>query len=225
MTEKQNNTPVSFPCNLPCCDIIVALRYREELQEDLCSYISDTLSYIDTVRSFCDRLYKWILWRETELIMMVDIKDRADKIDLSLSHVTQSRSKGEAFLEYMRSKFTFTDRRHAELEEELAAVVKDTLGGLEKLDDFLDAVERLAVTSLHVFTEKNQVVKLPQQIVIQHVQGVITDARLVCPLLLQFKRDAKVFFQPSLHNVEVLKYQLDKYIQITQIICDKMEKR
>ncbi|XP_075999087.1 uncharacterized protein LOC142992501 [Genypterus blacodes] len=196
---------------------------REELQEALCSYTSDTLSYLDTVRSFCSRLSKWILWRETESDMMMDIKDRADKIDLSLSHVNKSENKGEAFWEYMKRKFTSADSRRAELEKELAAVVTDTLEGLEKLDDFLDAVERLAVTSLHVVTEMNQVVKLPQEISIQHLQDVITAARLVCPLLLQFKRDAKVFFQPSLHNVEVLNYQLDKYIQITQIICEKME--
>ncbi|XP_075999088.1 uncharacterized protein LOC142992502 [Genypterus blacodes] len=197
---------------------------REELQEALCSYTSDTLSYIDTVRSFCNCLSMWILWREKELDMMIDIKHRADKIDLSLSHVNKSENKGEAFREYMKSKFTSADSRRAELEKELAAVVTGTLEGLEKLDDFLDAVERLAVTSLHVVTEMNQVVKLPQEISIQHVQDVITAARLVCPLLLQFKRDAKVFFKPSLHNVEVLNYQLDKYIHTTQMICEKMEK-
>ncbi|XP_075999213.1 uncharacterized protein LOC142992611 [Genypterus blacodes] len=193
---------------------------REELQEALCSYTIDTLSYNDTVRSFCNCLSMWILQREKELDMMMDIKDRADKIDLSLSQVNKSENKGKAFWEY---KFTSADSRRAELEKELAAVVTDILEGLEKLDDFLDPVERLAVTLLHVVTEMNQVVKLTQEISIQHLQDVITAARLVCPLLLQFKRDAKVYFHPSLHNVEVLNYQLDKYKQITQIICEKME--
>ncbi|XP_075999089.1 uncharacterized protein LOC142992504 [Genypterus blacodes] len=196
---------------------------REELQEALCSYTSDTLSYIDTVRSFCNRLSKWILQREKELNRMMDIKHRADKIDISLSNVNKSENKGKAFWEYTKSKFTSADSRCAELEKELAAVVTGTLEGLEKLDDFLDAVERLAVTSLHVVTEMNQVVKLPQEISIQHLQDVITAARLVCQLLLQFKRDAKVFFKPSLHNLEVLNYQLDKYIHTTQMICEKME--
>ncbi|XP_045892914.1 uncharacterized protein apol [Micropterus dolomieu] len=199
---------------------------RKELQEALCCYTADTLSYIDTVREFCKRISKWMLGRESELEMMMDIKDRADKIDLNISHVTQSKNRGEAFLEYMMSKVTqvTADSRRAELEKELAAVVKDTLGGLEKLDCFLDAVEKLAVTSLHVFNEENQVLHLPQGISCEQVQIVISSARQICPQLLEFKRDASVFFLPKLQNVDVLSYQLDKYIRTTQKICDKLEK-
>ncbi|XP_059203927.1 uncharacterized protein LOC131983251 [Centropristis striata] len=199
---------------------------RKELQEALCCYTADTLIYMDTVREFCERNSKWMLGRETEVHMMMDIKDRDDNIDLGIGHVTQSESKGTAFLEYIKSKFTqvTADSRRAELQEELAAVVKDTLGGLEKLDCFLDAVENLAVTSLHVFTEENQLLHLPEGVSPEHVQVVITAARTVCPLLLEFKRDASVFFLPKLQNVEVLSYQLDKYIQATQEICDKLEK-
>uniref|UniRef100_A0A3B4XZA6 Apolipoprotein L n=1 Tax=Seriola lalandi dorsalis TaxID=1841481 RepID=A0A3B4XZA6_SERLL len=110
-----------------------------------------------------------MLKRETELNMMMDIKNRADNIDLNVNHVTQSQDKGKAFLEYMKSKVTqvTADSRRAELEEELAAVLKDTLGGLEKLDCFLDAVEKLAVTSLHVFME-NRVLHLPEGIALEH---------------------------------------------------------
>ncbi|XP_042249719.1 uncharacterized protein LOC121884788 [Thunnus maccoyii] len=199
---------------------------REELQEALCQYTTDTLICIDTVRGFCEKISKWMLGRETELNMIVDIKDRADKIDLSISHVTQSENRGNAFLEYMKSKVTHVtaDSRREELEQELAAVLKDTLGGLEKLDCFLDAVERLAITSLHVFNEDNRVSHLPQEISPDTVQVGIIAARRVCPLLLQFKRDAKAFFLPKLQNVEVLAYQLDRYIQTTQKICDTLEK-
>ncbi|XP_071323600.1 uncharacterized protein apol isoform X1 [Trachinotus anak] len=198
---------------------------RKELQEALCRYTTDTLSYIDTVRGFCGEISKWMLMRETELNMMMDIKTRADNIDLNIDHVTQSEGKGKAFLEYMKSKVTqvTADSRRAELEKELAAVLKDTLRGLEKLDCFLDAVENLAVTSLHVFME-NQVLHLPAGISPEHVQVVIATARLICPLLLEFKRDAQVFFLPRLQNVEVLSYQLDTYIQTTQKICDQFEK-
>ncbi|XP_042360951.1 apolipoprotein L4-like [Plectropomus leopardus] len=126
----------------------------------------------------------------------------------------------------MKSKVTqvTADSRRAELEKELAAVLKGTLGGLEELDRFLDAVETLAVTSLHVFKEENQVLRLPEGISPEDVQVVITAARLICPLLLEFKRDASVFFLPKLQNVEVLSYQLDKYIQTTQKICEKLDK-
>lgn len=199
---------------------------REELQEALCQYTTDTLICIDTVRGFCEKISKWMLGRETELNMIMDIKIRADKIDLSISHVTQSENRGNAFLEYMKSKVTHVtaDSRREELEQELAAVLKDTLGGLEKLDCFLDAVERLAVTSLHVFNEENRVSHLPQEISPDTVQVVIIAARRVCPLLLHFKRDAKAFFLPKLQNVEVFAYQLDRYIQTTQKICDTLEK-
>lgn len=199
---------------------------REELQEALCQYTTDTLICIDTVRGFCEKISKWMLGRETELNMIMDIKIRADKIDLSISHVTRSENRGNAFLEYMKSKVTHVtaDSRREELEQELAAVLKDTLGGLEKLDCFLDAVERLAVTSLHVFNEENRVSHLPQEISPDTVQVVIIAARRVCPLLLQFKRDASIFFLPKLQNVEVLAYQLDRYIQTTQKICDTLEK-
>ncbi|XP_070704293.1 uncharacterized protein [Pempheris klunzingeri] len=196
---------------------------RKELQEALCCYTTDALLYIDTVRGFCERSSKWILRRETELQMMMDIKDRADQINLNISHFTQSEQKGKAFLEYMKSKGS-TDTKRAELQEELAAVLKDTLGDLEELDRFLDAVEKLSVTSLHVFKEENQVLHLPKGINPEHVQVVIIAARHICHLLLEFKRDASVFFLPKLQNVEVLSYQLDKYIQTTQKICETMDK-
>nr|XP_033500523.1 uncharacterized protein LOC117268297 [Epinephelus lanceolatus] len=198
----------------------------KELEKALCGFTTDTLTYIDTVRGFCERNPKWMLGRETELHMMMDIKDRADKIDLSIGHVKQSKNRGKAMWEYMKSKVTqvTADSRRAKLETELAEVLKATLGGLEELNCFLDAVEKLAATSLHVFMEENQVLHLPEEISPEHVQVVIIAARLICPLLLKFKRDASVFFLPKLQNVEVLSYQLDRYIQTTKTICEKLEK-
>ncbi|XP_068434508.1 uncharacterized protein [Clinocottus analis] len=198
---------------------------RQELQEALCCYISDTLLYITTVREFCKRSQKWMLRRETELEKMMDIKDRADNIDLSMDHVTQSEKKLKAFREYMKSKATkvTADSRRAELEKELAAVLKDTLGGLEKLDSFLDAVEYLAVTSKHVFTPKNHALHLPEGISPEDVQCVIKAARTICPVLLEFKRDANAFFLPKMKNVEALSYQLNEYIKTTRNICGKLE--
>ncbi|XP_029913798.1 uncharacterized protein LOC115363661 [Myripristis murdjan] len=199
---------------------------REELQEALCRYISDTFSYMDTVKEFCYRLSKWMLERETEVSMMMDIKDRADKINLNFSHVTKSEKKAQALFEFTKSKLSLSaDSRREELKKELATVLKDSLEGLEKLNSFLDAVERLAVTSLQVFMEENQVLELPRGISPERVQAVITAARLVCPLLLEFKRDASAFFLPSIHNVEVLAAYLDKYICITQKICERLENR
>uniref|UniRef100_A0A3Q4GI83 Apolipoprotein L n=1 Tax=Neolamprologus brichardi TaxID=32507 RepID=A0A3Q4GI83_NEOBR len=123
----------------------------------------------------------------------------------------------------MKSKVTVNvDSKRAELENELVEVLKDTASGLESLSSFLDAVEKLAVTSLHVFTE-NQVLHLPEGISPEYVQAVILAARVICPLLLEFKRDDNAFFLPKLQNMEVLAYQLDRYIQTSKTIY-KMNK-
>ncbi|XP_063328782.1 uncharacterized protein LOC134626788 [Pelmatolapia mariae] len=195
---------------------------RKELQEALCRYTTDTLTYIHTVRAFCEMFSKWMPCRDTEVEMMRDIKDRLEALDLNINHVTKSEEKGKAFVEYMKSKVN-VDSKRAELEKELVEVLKDTASGLESLSSFLDAVEKLAVTSLHVFTE-NQVLHLPEGISPEYVQAVIMAARVICPLLLKFKRDDNVFFLPKLQNMEVLAYQLDRYIQTSKIICEKLDK-
>uniref|UniRef100_A0A8C6M8M1 Apolipoprotein L n=1 Tax=Nothobranchius furzeri TaxID=105023 RepID=A0A8C6M8M1_NOTFU len=100
-------------------------------------------------------------------------------------------------------------------------VLKETLRGLEKLEDFLDAVEKLAVTSKHVFMNGRKRLQLPKDI--SHVQSVIMASQCVGPLLLVFKRDANMFFLPKEQNVEVLANQLDKYIQTTQKICQQFQ--
>lgn len=199
---------------------------RLELTRELLGqYISDTLSHIHTVREFCDRHSKWALQRETDLEMMRDIKERAERIDLNFDHVRNSATKAKAFGEFVWSGLTqgTADSRREELEKELGAVLKDTLGGLEKLDYFLDAVECLAVTCLLVF-EENRFLCLPQGTSPASVQAVIIAARMACPLLIYFKRDAKAFFMPSLLNVEVLACQLVRYIEISQQVCKRMEK-
>ncbi|CAL8275077.1 unnamed protein product [Lota lota] len=112
-----------------------------------------------------------------------------------------------------------------EHQKKLDAVLKNTLEGMEKLTHFLDAVEKLAVTSPHVFTGGEEVVKLSPGICLDSVKDIISAAWLVCPLLLRFKRDAGVFFQPSLHNVAVFEAELDKYIHTAEKICKTMETR
>ncbi|KAG7238873.1 hypothetical protein INR49_030420 [Caranx melampygus] len=191
---------------------------RQQLQEALCCYIADTLSYIDSVRGFCEKSSEWVSRREKERKMMTYIKNRADSVD-------QTEDEVQAFEEYMKSKEPEldADSRPTDPGKELAVVLMDTLRGLEELHCFLDAVEKLAVTSHNVFME-NQVLYLTDGISLQHAQIVISFARMICPLLLKFKRDAQVFFLPKLQNVEVLSYQLDIYIKTTQIICQELAK-
>ncbi|XP_015248861.1 PREDICTED: uncharacterized protein LOC107096631 [Cyprinodon variegatus] len=144
---------------------------------------------------------------------MISVKEMADNIDPTF---TKSEGRMAAFGKYLKSLVQMnTERKLAELENVLDEVLKGTLEGLEQLDIFLEAIEKLAVTSLNVFTE-NQILHLPETISFNDVQVVIKDARQICPLLLEFKRDAKSFFLPKLHNVEVLTSQLQKYIQTTK---------
>ena len=199
----------------------------------MCRYTTDTHTYIDTVKGFCEGFSAWMDAREEELIRMRGIRDRADKVDLRFSHVIQ-QARNCALREclqvlggYIKNKVTqeVTKREHEKLETELATVLEDTLGGLKMLDRFLEAVEKLAVTSLHVFMEENQVLHLPERFSLKRVQAVIIAARQICPLLLELKRDASIFFHPKLQNVEVLSEQLYKYIKTTWKICEKMNKR
>uniref|UniRef100_A0A8C6WXN8 Si:ch73-233k15.2 n=1 Tax=Neogobius melanostomus TaxID=47308 RepID=A0A8C6WXN8_9GOBI len=197
-----------------------------ELEEALTSYAMDTFSYIETMKDFLDGLSKWMLMRKTELNVLLDIKERAASIELSVSHVTQSQDKGKAFLKYMKSKFvpSVVERQRKELQGELAATLKTSLMGLAALGRFLDAVERLCVTSVHVFQEDNPVLLLPEEGALDTVQHVIIAAQGICPHLVEFKRDNADFFSPKLQNVEVLAYQLDKYIKAVQMICGTIKK-
>ena len=192
--------------------------------ETLQPYVSETLDYIDTVNKFCNRNSKWKLQRETELDMMMEIKGRANQPNLSIGHVFKSTNKGKAIGEYLGSMLRFGNTCE-DLDKELTTVLKNTLEGIEELTYFLDAVEKLAATSLHVFTGGEEVVKLSLGICLESVEDSISAARLVCPLLLQFKRDAGVFFHPSLHNVDVFMTELTNYICTTEKICTLMYDR
>lgn len=207
---------------------ILLLSSREKLQTILCRYANDTLSYIKRVKGFCDWRSKWILQRETELEMMMDIKDRAEKIDLSFSHVRQSENRARALWQYVDSATTLqvnVDKKFAALEEELAGVLKDTNNGLQELDEFLGAVENLAFTSLHVFNATNSMLCLPNGISLDLVQAFISAAQQSYRLRVLLILDSEEFFVPRLQNVEVLLIQLNKYVIVTQLMCKKMDIR
>ncbi|XP_072549440.1 uncharacterized protein [Salminus brasiliensis] len=168
---------------------------REQLQERLQKYISDTLDDIKTLKDFCNKEQEWIRHRKAEITIMRDIKTREKQISGNV--------------------------KREELEEVLGEVLNDTLEGLRNLQPFLDAVERLAVTSLFVFMDKSvQLVGVSSEA----VRSVISTARMVSPLLIHFKRDAGAFFLPNLGNVDVLIFQLDKYIGFTQQLCRTISK-
>ena len=69
------------------------------------------------------------------------------------------------------------------------------------------------------------VLQLPDGTSLKGVQGVIAAAVEACPHLLQLKRDARSFFSPSLHNIVVHSACLKNYIDITETVCNVMERR
>uniref|UniRef100_A0A3B5MKN4 Uncharacterized protein n=1 Tax=Xiphophorus couchianus TaxID=32473 RepID=A0A3B5MKN4_9TELE len=186
------------------------------LERTLCQYVTDTLTYMATVKDFYEIFSEWKDCREIEYVKTMSIKEMADKIDPTFA---KSEGKWASFCKYVKSVFQRkAESKLLDLEKTLAEVLNGTLEGLEKLDSFLDALEKLAVTSLQVFTE-NQIIYLPEKISFDDVQAVISTAQQICPLILEFKRDAKSFFLPDRHNVEVLAFQLQDYIDTANRIC------
>lgn len=155
---------------------------------------------------------------------MIGIKKRARRIHISFSQLIKSENKRKDTPRLIRNAFTSekAKREQTELQEELAASVNDTLRGLKELEHFLDAVEKLAVTSGQVFKENNQVSVGAD---LESVQNFIGIAKVICPVLITFKRDAEVFFSPRLQNMEVLQYQLEHYIRTVQKVCSAFKNR
>ncbi|XP_041634046.1 uncharacterized protein LOC121503620 [Cheilinus undulatus] len=204
------------------------LNARKKTRDALSWYVIETFIYIETVKQFCGSSSEWLGARRAEFFTMVKIKNSFNMIDPGICDLYSKYKIIWAILVYVWNKLTLllcesVKTKRAKLERDLAVVLRDSLCGLEKLNVFLEAVENLAVTSLHVFQEGNQVLNLPDGIRLEHVQDFITAVQQICPQLLKFKRDASTFFLPKLDNVEELMHQLDRYIQTAENICGELE--
>ncbi|KAI4879201.1 hypothetical protein NFI96_001894 [Prochilodus magdalenae] len=165
---------------------------QQESQQQAEQYVTKTINYINTVKDFCDRETGWTYKRESEIEDMRDIRRRTKECCACL--------------------------KMKKLKNDLKDVLEGTLEGLEELRHFLDAVESLAVTSLTVFMNKSV---LPRGENTEAVRSVIS-AKTVSLLLIQFRTDDEAFFKPELDNVDLLVYQLNKYICITKWLCKTM---
>ncbi|KAI1884502.1 hypothetical protein AGOR_G00227040 [Albula goreensis] len=194
---------------------------REKLERLAGEYISETLSCIDTVKEFSDGRIAWLLQRKKEVNKMKNIIDRAERSKVTTAHITKSQNKLKAMDEYLDSKFTQVNPE--ELERELRSVLQDTLVGLKKMTPFLEAVEKLAVISLSVFREGNPLCQLPRGTSAADVCAVISAAMRTCPLLIHFQRNNSKFFLPSLANADVLALQLEKYVEVTKDLCERLQ--
>ncbi|KAJ8002002.1 hypothetical protein DPEC_G00175270 [Dallia pectoralis] len=198
---------------------------RELLRELLSQYILDTLGYVNTVEEFCETHPGWIQQREVEQSKLNRIKDMADRIDLKFGRVLNAEKKSKAIKEFTKDYLTqvTADRRRKELEDEVKAVLENTLKGLGQLEHFMDAMEKLVVTSLSVFADRNPLCALLQERQPASVRAVITSAKMAAPLLIHFKRDASAFFTPCLLNLEVFNVYLENYIHISDQLCQRIE--
>uniref|UniRef100_A0A672HLI7 Uncharacterized LOC115387044 n=1 Tax=Salarias fasciatus TaxID=181472 RepID=A0A672HLI7_SALFA len=198
---------------------IASVDSRAYLLVALLGYTKETLIHIHTVRTFCKMSSQWEQARNTEVNKLRNIKDSAEKLEPNFRDFAKYEKKGKAFRQYMKTKFisSSVDTKRTELESELTELLKDVLQGLQEINSFLEAVEKLASTSLEVFTE-NQLLHLPRDVTLNYIQAVVWAAKVVCPLVLEFKMDMDPFFLPRFQNLEVLAYQLEKYIQTTSTI-------
>ncbi|KAL7849711.1 hypothetical protein SRHO_G00190600 [Serrasalmus rhombeus] len=165
-------------------------------QQDQPDYKSQTYSFIKIVKDFCNTQTNWTSQRESEVKRMKKIKSKAEGL--------------------------FGRFRRQKLEKKLGKVLKNIMEGLKELHPFLDAVEKLAVTSLAVFNTSD-IRFMPDGMNPQSVQSYIVTARSVSLLLINFKRDDEAFFLPKLHNLDVLDFQLHKYICISKELCSEMK--
>ncbi|KAI4882382.1 hypothetical protein NFI96_008981 [Prochilodus magdalenae] len=159
-------------------------------------YITETFQYIKTVKNFCDGDGEWIAKRESEIEDMRETKSHTDPM---LPCFKRDKPKNK--------------------EEVLEEVLKNTLEGLEDLQHFLDAVEKLAVTSPIMFMGEGFPLEGMNT---GPVRSMILAARTVSLLLVHFKTNQKTFFKPELDNVDLLVHQLHKYICITKWLCREM---
>ncbi|XP_055010897.1 uncharacterized protein LOC129409271 [Boleophthalmus pectinirostris] len=200
---------------------------RNELETALGNYVSLTFSSIKIVKNFVAKSSEWIKERKEEKSTLATIPERASDIHNRFNQVKKAKTKGTTFVAFW--KFVGdsivpgrTSKKQAkeqkELQTELEVLVLKIVEGLNEMQIFLEAVEKLMVTSDRVF-EQTQVVELSEETDLESVKRIIFAARIIRPLLLLFKRNNEEFFKAKVHNVEVMKSQLRQYIGTIKDIC------
>ncbi|XP_020796537.2 uncharacterized protein LOC110174777 [Boleophthalmus pectinirostris] len=200
----------------------------EKLEKALSEYFRHTFSFIETVRNFTTTSSEWIRQREEEKSTLANISEKARDVRNRFNQVKKAKQRAKAFGTFVGDSIVpgRASKKQAELEKELETelevLLQRILEGLREMQIFLDAVEKLAVTSDRVF-EKTLVVRLSIKTDLESVKRIILAARIIGPLVLLFKRNNEEFFKTQLHNVEVMQIQLDQYIGTIKDICSLFE--
>ncbi|KAJ0001770.1 hypothetical protein NQD34_001566 [Periophthalmus magnuspinnatus] len=205
---------------------------RIELEKALGDYASLTFSSINTIKSFVNTSSEWIREREEEECVLGNIPEKASDIRNRFNQVKKSKTKGTAFLAFWKyvgdgivpgRASNKQAEEEKKLQMELEALMHRSQKGLNEMIIFLEAVEKLAVTSVHVF-DQSLGVQLSEETDLESAKKIIFVAGIIGPLLLLFKRDNKSFFTAKVHNVEVMKSQLNQYILTIKHICGAFKK-
>lgn len=104
---------------------------------------------------------------------------------------------------------------------DLTATLQQVKEELRVMENFLEAMEKLAVTSVHVFHEGNPGFEVLSDNLLT-ICYIILLIRYLDPLLLLFKRNNEAYFQPKLENMEVQRVQLERYIKAVETICERL---
>ncbi|KAK7883950.1 hypothetical protein WMY93_027073 [Mugilogobius chulae] len=121
---------------------------RSKLEDELGKYVSDTFSCIKTIKHFVSGSLKWIEEKEEEKCTLAKIPEKLNEIHNSNNYniipAIASRQRAEDV---------------EKLQTELEDLIQKILKGLREIQTFLEAVEKLAVTSEPVF-DQNHVLQL-----------------------------------------------------------------
>uniref|UniRef100_A0A3B3ZZG4 Uncharacterized protein n=1 Tax=Periophthalmus magnuspinnatus TaxID=409849 RepID=A0A3B3ZZG4_9GOBI len=153
---------------------------------------------------------KWF-WRQYISATFTDIRTVTDFINGSWIKDREEESKK------MRKVEKATEGGYRD-EAGLKEGLEPTLKGLNEMQIFLEAVEKLAVTSAHVF-DQSLVVQLCEETDLESMKMIISVSQLICPLLITLKGDYADFFSPKLENMEVMQLRLEQYISNIKDIC------
>ncbi|KAK7880729.1 hypothetical protein WMY93_032643 [Mugilogobius chulae] len=188
---------------------------EQDLQGALQQYLTDIFTDLRTVKSNVTQSGDWLQELEEE--------------EKKLIKINRDDPKTKNFLKYLLPCDT------TKKETRLTEVLENIMTSLEKPRSFMEALERLAVTSEHVLELSSQ---LQVSVDLRSVGKVLSVVRAVAPWLLMFKGNHTKFstenseniellplLSPKLQNIEPLELQLQVYITALRSMCRPLQDR
>ncbi|XP_051790432.1 uncharacterized protein LOC114644122 [Erpetoichthys calabaricus] len=158
------------------------------------NYVTDTIQYMEVIEEY---LLGFPLWWQKKITELTEIENITKKYaSLKKKKIVLDRSSQER-----------------ELKASLSEIFLKTETSYLGIRKVFDAIEKLALTSLAVFSDKNSFLEYPPGVNSEKVYLFVNKAKEVAPFLVNFLRDPKDLFKDGLENVEHLDYQQKLYCQ------------